>query len=39
MRGTSLDWEGLDVLRNVEVTAWTHLASEGAELAFEVVKR
>lgn len=39
MRGSSLDWDGLDVLRHVEVTAWTQLASGGAELTFEGVKR
>lgn len=38
MRGSSLCWEGLDVLRSVEVTAWTHSASGGAELTFEGVK-
>lgn len=27
LRGSSLDWGGLDVLRNVEGTAWTQLAS------------
>lgn len=37
MRGSSLDWERFDVLRNG--TAWTQVASGGAELTFEGVKR
>lgn len=38
MRGSSLDLEGLDVLRNVEGTTRTQLASGGAELTLRELK-